>query len=68
MRVAVTDTGVGMTDEVRERIFELFFTTRWFGTGVSEAEVAFLQKPYTAHALARKARKVREVREVLDRS
>ena len=37
----VRDTGVGMTDEVRARLFEPFFSTRPFGTshGMSLASV-----------------------------
>lgn len=33
VRLSVTDNGVGMTEEVRSRVFEPFFTTREMGKG-----------------------------------
>ena len=39
VQVTITDNGIGMTDEVRERLFEPFFTTRDTGTGLGLSQV-----------------------------
>jgi CheY-like chemotaxis protein len=48
VRVEVTDTGVGMTDEVRSRMFEPFFSTKVRGRGLGLAATLGILRAHRA--------------------
>ena len=48
VRVEVTDTGVGMTDEVRSRMFEPFFSTKVTGRGLGLAATLGILRAHRA--------------------
>jgi signal transduction histidine kinase/ActR/RegA family two-component response regulator len=48
IRVEVTDTGVGMTDEIRARMFEPFFSTKGAGHGLGLAATLGILRAHRA--------------------
>jgi len=54
--VTVTDTGAGMTDEVRRRCLEPFFTTRRAGTGLGLAMAYGIIQRHAARSTSRASR------------
>ena len=51
--ISCQDTGPGIPDEIKDKIFDLFYTTKDGGTGIG---LSFAQKYYTG---ARRRSKVR---------
>jgi two-component system, cell cycle sensor histidine kinase and response regulator CckA len=49
VRLSVTDTGAGMSDEVKARIFEAFYTTKPEGTGLGLATCRTIAEHCHAH-------------------
>ena len=50
--VQISDTGAGMSNEVREKLFEPFFTTKATGSGLGLAIVMRIMKEHNAHIYA----------------
>ena len=49
MEIEIRDTGAGLSEEVRQRLFEPYFTTRSHGTGLGLAIAARLMDEMNGH-------------------
>lgn len=56
VRIAVSDSGPGVTDEVRQRMFNPFFTTRNVGTGLGLSIVHRIVDAHGGRVLVRNAK------------